>query len=290
MLSHEKDFLRNLQFSGNYSKNTLSSYRRDLQYYKDFCGNKKKPIKDFFIFLNKKNLSPRSQARVISCLRTYFYFLQKRGLACPELKALKLPKAKHKLPDPLSVKEFQALWKASQEDCPSLSLRNELVLSFLYALGCRVSELVSINTNDFNETEAWVCLLGKGGRQRLLPLSQPLHSRLLVYLKSARPFLAGPNKNCLFFNNKGNRPSRVDVWRWLKKWSLKAGLDSVKSPHSFRHGCASSLLEQGADLRSIQKLLGHASIQTTQIYTSVNSEKLKQAVQKHHPFSGLKKS
>ena len=290
MLLYEKEFLRNLQFSGNYSKNTLFAYKRDLKYYALFCENEKKPLKDFFIFLNKKKLSPRSQARVISCLRTYFHFLQKRGESCPQIKQLKLPKARQSLPEPLNVKEFQALWKVANKDkSPSHSLRNELILSFLYVLGCRVSELISINTKDFNETEAWICVLGKGDKQRLLPLTQRLQKMIAVYLTKARPLLGNPNQSCLFFNNKGNRPSRVDIWRWLKKWSLQAGLNRVKSPHSFRHGCASSLLEKGADLISIQKLLGHSNIQTTQIYTSINSKNLKQAIKKHHPLSGLKK-
>ena len=283
-----EEFLRELKFSRNYSTHTISSYKRDLNYYKDFSKNKKKSIQEFYEFLDKKKLSARSQARVISCLRSYFRFLQRQGKRCPEIKRLKLPKAQHKLPQFISLKDFQALWKACHEDSQHLSLRNELVLSFLYGLGCRVSELITLNIQDFNETEGWISVVGKGDKQRLLPLPKKLYHLLLVYLKNARPYLGKAERNCLIFNNRGNRPSRVDIWRWLKKWSFKAGFKKVQNPHSFRHGCATGLLERGADLRTIQKLLGHSNIQTTQIYTSVNPKKLKSAIKKHHPLSQLK--
>lgn len=291
MLLYEDEFFRELQFNCDYSPNTILSYKRDLSYYKDFClQEKSKPIKKFYVFLDKKNLSPRSQARIISCLRSYFKFLQRRGEFSGEIKYLRLPKISVKLPEVINIKDFKLLWKACEEEAPHLSLRNQLVLSFLYGLGCRVSELVSLNVHDFNQTESWISVLGKGKKQRLLPLSPKLYKLLLVYLEQSRPLLGQKEKTCLFFNNKGKRPSRVDVWRWLKKWSLKAGWDHTKSPHSFRHGCATSLLEKGADLRSIQKLLGHVNIQTTQIYTSVSSSKLKTAIENYHPLSQIKKA
>ncbi|MCZ0932896.1 MAG: tyrosine-type recombinase/integrase [Oligoflexia bacterium] len=283
-----EEFLRELQFGRNYSAHTISAYKRDLDRWKEFSKNKKKNIQEFYEFLDKKKLSARSQARVISCLRSYFQFLQRQGKRCVEIKHLSLPKIQHKLPQFISLKEFKALWKASREDSKHQSLRNELVLSFLYGLGCRVSELISLNIQDFNETEAWISVVGKGNKQRLLPLPEKLYQLLIVYLKNSRPFLGKTEKSCLIFNNRGHRPSRVDIWRWLKKWSLKAGFDKVKNPHSFRHGCATGLLEKGADLRTIQKLLGHSNIQTTQIYTSVNPKKLKSAIKKHHPLSQLK--
>lgn len=282
-----EEFLRDLQFNKNYSSHTISAYKRDLDYYKSFSKNKKN-IQEFYEFLDKKNLSPRTQARIISCLRSYFRFLQKKGKLCVEIKYLTLPKVQKKIPHFISLKDFKALWKASKENSKHFSLRNELVLSFLYGLGCRVSELITLNIQDFNETEAWISVVGKGNKQRLLPLPVNLYQLLLIYLKKSRPHLGKQGKNCLIFNNKGNRPSRVDIWRWLKKWSLKAGFDTVKNPHSFRHGCATGLLERGADLRTIQKLLGHSNIQTTQIYTSVNLKNLKSAIKKHHPLSQLK--
>ena len=290
MLLYEEDFLRDLQFSRNYSSNTLSSYKRDLNYYKDFCREGSGDIKDLYFFLDQKKLSVRSQARVISCLRSYFKFLQKKGEYCPEINHLKAPKFYHKLPERIYVRDFQALWKASEEDNLHYTIRNQLLLSFLYGLGCRVSELTALNVSDVNEIESWVRVVGKGNKQRILPLSKKLSHFLRLYLIKSRPLLGKIEKNCLFFNNRGNRPTRIDIWRWLKKWSLMAGLDKVKSPHSFRHGCATELLEKGANLRSIQKLLGHSNIQTTQIYTSISSTQLKTAVDQYHPLSKMKES
>lgn len=282
-------FLRELQFNSNYSANTISAYKRDLNYYKAFCKTGQ-PIQSFPSFLAKKKLSPRSQARILSCVRTYLKFRQSRGKSSVELKHLKLPKLQKKLPRPISLKEFSALWNSCEDKSASLSLRNKLVLALLYGLGCRVSELVSLNVKDFNETEAWISVMGKGSRQRLLPLTKNLYDLLKLYLSKSRPLVVKKKTPALLFNNKGNRPSRVDIWRWLKAWSLKAGFDHVKNPHSFRHGCATGLLEKGADLRSIQKLLGHLDIQTTEIYTSVSSKKLKSAIDDFHPLSESRKA
>ena len=283
MLLYE-EFLRYLSFNRSYSPHTLLAYKRDMTHYKNFCKTGR-PIQDFYFFLTQKKLSPASQARIISCVRTYLKFLQSHGHFIENIKYLKIPKQQQKLPKFISLKEFKDLWKACEGDTQILSLRNKLVLGFLYGLGCRVSELIALNLQDFNETESWISVTGKGNRQRLLPLPKNLYNLLIVYLKKSRPFIGKKESPSLFFNNKGQRPSRVDIWRWLKTWSLKAGFDEVKNPHSFRHGCATGLLEKGADLRTIQQLLGHLSIQTTQIYTSVNSNKLKKAIDQHHPLS-----
>jgi len=290
MLLYEEDFLRDLQFSRNCSNHTLSAYKRDLSYYKDFCREGSGKIKEFYIFLDQKELSVRSQARIISCLRSYFKFLQKRGESCPEINHLRPPKFYNKLPERIHLRDFQALWKACEEDSSYALIRNQLLLSFLYGLGCRVSELTALNVSDVNQMESWIRIVGKGGKQRLLPLSKKLSYLLNLYLMQSRPLLGKKEEPSLFFNNKGKRPSRIDIWRWLKKWSLKAGLDGVKNPHSFRHGCATELLEKGAGLRSIQKLLGHSDIQTTQIYTSVSGRQLQSAVERYHPLSKIKKS
>ena len=217
-----EDFLRELSFNRGYSTNTLSAYKRDLAYYKDFC-KAGQSIQKFYYFLEKKKLSSRSQARIVSCVRTYLKFLQLRGHPAVDIKHLKLPKLKNKLPKLISLKEFKDLWKACEEDTASLALRNKLILSFLYGLGCRVSELVFLNLQDFNETEAWISVVGKGNKQRLLPLPKELYKLLILYLKESRVLIGRQGDPSLFFNNKGKRPSRVDIWRWLKAWSLKAG-------------------------------------------------------------------
>ena len=284
LLDQQDDFFRDLLFNRQYSENTIAAYKRDLLVYKEFCKTKKQ-LPELYQYLTKKNLSPRSQVRIISCLRMYFKYLQGRGISTPDVNILKFPKLQKKLPKIINIKDFKILLDVSKNDNRALTIRNHLMLSFLYGLGCRVSELVHLNLEDYNATESWVNVTGKGDRQRLLPLSKSLYDLLNLYLKESRPLLVKTGMQTLFFNNKGKRPSRVDIWRWLKKWSEKAGFDDVKNPHSFRHGCATGLLEQGADLRSIQKLLGHLNIQTTQIYTSVTSKHLKETVDKCHPLS-----
>ena len=125
-------------------------------------------------------------------------------------------------------------------------------------------------------------MTGKGGKERLVPLTDHLAHELKVYLRQVRPHLAKESETSILINDRGNRPSRVDIWRWLDAWSKKAGFEKTIHPHQFRHGCATALLESGADLRSIQKLLGHSSIQTTQIYTSVSTQKMEETISEHH--------
>jgi len=131
-------------------------------------------------------------------------------------------------------------------------------------------------------------ILGKGNKERLVPLTAQLTESLREYLFSARGNLIKEPSSCLLVNDRGHRPSRVDIWRWLSAWSHRAGFEEPIGPHRFRHGCATALLESGADLRSIQVLLGHSSIQTTQIYTSVTTQNLVQTIDEHHPLSRLK--
>ena len=288
-LLYKEEFFRTLQFNFHYAKNTISSYRKDISLYEEFIKTNK-DIRKFYEFLTNKNLNPRSQTRVISCLRSYFKFLQRKGEKANDLKYLKFPKIESKLPQLVTFEEFKKLLEICTDKTSALSIRNRLVLLFLYGLGCRVSELVNLNLTDFNQTESWIQVFGKGSKQRLLPLSAELYKNLMIYLKDSRSVLvASKNEPSLFLNNKGRRPSRIDIWRWLKIWSEKAGFEKVKNPHSFRHGCATILLEQGADLRSIQKLLGHLHLQTTQIYTKVTSKHLKKIVDTCHPLSVPKK-
>lgn len=281
------DFFDELQNVRGRSQNTVMAYRRDLELYIEYSKNNKQ-IAGFYEFMKKHKLSTRSQARVISSLRTYFKFCETRGMTCPELRDLRPPKVKVGLPKVLTPQEFQQLYDAAEGNDPVKTLRNQLTLLFLYGLGCRVSELISLNVIDFNATDRWVKVVGKGSKERLVPLTEKLAEALTHYLKECRPKLMKENTPSILINDRGNRPSRVDVWRWLAAWSARAGFPEPVSPHRFRHGCATALLEGGADLRSIQMLLGHASIQTTQIYTSVTTNTMVRAVEEHHPLSQLK--
>jgi integrase/recombinase XerD len=281
------EFFDELQHVRGRSLNTVMAYRRDLELFVDY-KKKNSTIQGFYLHMKENSLSERSQARVISSLRTYFKFCEERGMSSPELRELKLPKVKNKLPDALTKDEFDRLYESCKTEDPLRSARNQMTLLMLFGLGCRVSELISLDLENFNETQSFLVITGKGNKQRAVPLTQHLRSELKVYIEKIRVSLVKEETQSILINDRGNRPSRVDIWRWLAHWSKLAGFTAPVSPHQFRHGCATALLESGADLRSIQMLLGHSSLQTTQIYTSVTNNKLNQTVEKHHPLSKIK--
>jgi integrase/recombinase XerD len=287
-LKHWVDFFDDLQHVRGRSQNTVVAYRRDLELYQDFLS-KSSDISRIYEFMAKRQLSPRSQARVISSIRTYLKYCQKKGESAPELRQLRPPKVKAGLPKVARYEDFKVLYDACVvKDSPAKTARNQITLLLLFGLGARVSELVSLDTQDLNETEGWLTVEGKGGKERLIPVTQHILAELKAYLKDARPLLLKAKTDSILINDKGNRPSRVDIWRWLAAWSKAAGFAEPLSPHKFRHGCATALLEGGADLRSIQMLLGHSSIQTTQIYTSVSTTGIRKAIDAHHPLSRIR--
>lgn len=289
MLPLWAEFFQDLQYVRGRSPNTVMAYRRDLELYEAFLA-KKRPLPEFFDFMKGNDLSVRSQARVISSVRTYLRFCESRGMEVPELSALRPPKVKAKLPKILTMEEFDRLMVACETEDPARTLRNRITLLLLYGVGSRVSELIGLDLMDFNATDRWVRIVGKGNKERIVPLTDHLAEEVRRYLTESRPHLLKEEKNLpsLLVNDRGHRPSRVDVWRWLAAWSAKAGFPEPVNPHRFRHACATSLLENGADLRSIQMLLGHSSIQTTQVYTSVTSQNLVRTVDEHHPLSQVK--
>jgi integrase/recombinase XerD len=281
------EFFDELQNVRGRSQNTIMAYRRDLELFIEYRKTDSH-IPGFYEFMKKHKLSTRSQARVISSLRTYFRFCETRGRKCPELRDLRPPKVKVGLPKVLTPLEFDQLFSAAETTDPVRTARNQITLLFLYGLGVRVTELIGLNVTDFNPTDRWIKVLGKGNKERLAPLTENLTKHFTHYLQEIRPQLLKDGTHAVFINDRGHRPSRVDVWRWLAAWSAKAGFAEPVSPHRFRHACATALLESGADLRSIQLLLGHASIQTTQIYTNVTTRTMTNAIDQHHPLSQIK--
>lgn len=278
------EFFEDLQHIRGRSLNTVLAYRRDLEFWKAYSESSHS-VMGFYDFLKQQNLSVRSQARIISSLRTYFRFCESRGQKSPELRELRPPKVKAKLPHAITPEEFQRLFQASEIPDRPKTIRNQVTLLFLYGLGCRVSELIELDLGDFHPTERWVKIVGKGQKERLVPLTELLVRQLERYVKESRPFLVKENTASLLINDRGHRPSRVDIWRWLAAWSVRAGFPEPVHPHRFRHGCATALLDGGADLRSIQLILGHASLQTTQIYTNVSTQNLATAIDESHPLS-----
>ncbi|MFN7729732.1 MAG: tyrosine-type recombinase/integrase [Bdellovibrio sp.] len=279
------EFFDDLQHVRGRSQNTIMAYRRDLELFTEFRKTDQ-PISAFYDFMKQQNLSARSQARVISSLRTYFRYCESRGQKGGELTELRPPKVKVGLPKILSQEEFNQLFNAAESEDAVKTSRNRMTLLLLYGLGCRVSELISLDLEDYNETDRWVKILGKGSKERLVPLTEHLAENLGLYLRQIRPaLLKADQTSAILINDRGHRPSRVDIWRWLAAWSEKAGFAEPVGPHRFRHACATALLESGADLRSIQMLLGHASLQTTQIYTNVTTSNLVRTVDEHHPLA-----
>ncbi len=278
------DFFDDLKNVRGRSKNTVLAYRRDLELFSVFL-DKHRDVEAVYQFMTKKKLSTRSQARVISSIRTYYKFCRQMGDEVPDMNQLHPPRVHKKLPSVLSVESFEKLMDASVVKDPCKTGRNHITLILLFGLGCRVSELTGFDLIDYHESESWIKAIGKGGKERIVPLTGYLLKELKIYLRQVRPHLARESEISIVVNDRGRRPSRVDIWRWLDRWSKGAGFEKTIHPHQFRHGCATALLESGADLRSIQKLLGHASIQTTQIYTTVSTGKMQETVNRHHPFS-----
>lgn len=281
------DFFDELQNVRGRSLNTVMAYRRDLELFVEY-KKKRSDIQGFYQYMKENSLSERSQARVISSLRTYFKFCEERGMSSPELRDLKLPKVKNKLPEALTKEEFDRLLQACKAQDEYRTARNHMTLFMLFGLGCRVSELIALDLENFNETQSFLVITGKGNKQRAVPLTQHLRVELKTYIEKIRPHLIKKETQSILINDRGHRPSRVDIWRWLAHWSKIAGFQEPVSPHQFRHGCATALLESGADLRSIQALLGHSSLQTTQIYTTVTNSKLNKTIEEHHPLSKIK--
>ena len=278
-----KKFLEEMEV--HYSPHTLSAYKRDLQIYDNFLKDHN-DITFFYEYIDKKGFSVRSKARIISSIRSYFRFLESKGQNTPLRKLKTVPVESH-LPKLISTTEFERIYEAAKVSDIYKTHRNQIVLLLLFGLGCRISEIIQLNLQDISEMDHSLVVTGKRKKQRMLPLTQDLFTQLNKYIKKYRPALLKTQTHSVLINNRGRRPSRVDIWRWLSSWSKKAGFEEVKNPHQFRHGFATSLLENGADLRSIQFLLGHSSIQTTQIYTSVKQKHLKKTIKKHHPLSNF---
>ncbi len=283
------EFFEDLEFVRGRSKNTVLSYRRDLELYEKYL-QQHKDIHYIYAFLKKQELSDRSQARFISSLRTYFKFCDQRGLPAPELRSLKLPKVKVAAPKAISLADFERLYQAVKvKDSEPKTARNQLLLLLLFGMGCRVSEIIHVELKDIDLEEGHIRFIGKGNKERLVPLTEKLMLDVKNYLREHRSqLLKDVSVKSLLINERGKPMTRIDVWRWFAAWSSLAGFNDVIHPHQLRHTCATSLLEKGADLRTIQVLLGHSSIQTTQMYTQVKTSKLKEEVDKKHPFAKMK--
>jgi integrase/recombinase XerD len=284
-------FLDYLSVEKGLSANTVLSYRRDLGKFFGFLGQAKTTWaradeKTLTLFVHKQSqagLQARSLARLISALRSFYRFLLLDGLVSKDPTTdLASPKTWLSLPKFLTVDEVARL--VLQPDERDLhGLRDRAMLEVLYATGLRVSELVQLRPSDVNLDDGHVLLRGKGGKERVVPLGRAAAALTRRYLEEARPRLEKEPAEALFLTRLGHPFTRQGVWKLLRQYARKAGLEAKISPHILRHSFATHLLERGADLRSVQLMLGHSQITTTQIYTHVSRERIRQVYEKFHP-------
>jgi integrase/recombinase XerD len=288
-----RSFLSYLRVEKALSQNTIDAYRRDLEKFSAFTterGLEKAPqvkradVVDFLASLYLRKLDARSVARHLVSLRQFFRFLLSEQLI-PEdpVVTVESPKFRKSLPQFLSVEEVDRL--LAQPDVSSaLGLRDKAMIELLYSAGLRVSELCNLAVDDLHLDAGSLRCIGKGNKERLVPVGKRALAVLQLYIKKARPEILGEHTSkYLFIIRKGNKLDRIAFWRNLALYGRKAGLRKALTPHMLRHSFATHLLDRGADLRSVQMMLGHSDISTTQIYTHVVEERLKQVYKAHHP-------
>lgn len=285
-------FLEGLWLEKGLSDNSLSAYRRDLAQFSGWLEGSDRKLMDadhlllqqFLGWRTEQAYSARSTARMLSAIRGFYRYLLRRELISEDpVRLIESPKLGRYLPQMLSEAEVEALLAAPMVDRP-LEFRDRTMLELLYASGLRVSELVGLRTSSINLRQGVVRVLGKGSKERLVPLGENSLDWLERYLADARLQLMGDIRTDALFPGRGGKSmTRQTFWYRIKKYALKAGIDKPLSPHTLRHAFATHLLNHGADLRVVQLLLGHSDLSTTQIYTHVAMHRLQQLHAEHHP-------
>jgi integrase/recombinase XerD len=275
------------------SPRTLEAYRRDVERLVEYAKLKGAPapvdltsrlLREFVYHLKDIGLSPSSIRRNISAVRTYFKFLMADGVVARDpSERLETPKRWRTLPDVLTVDEIEKLLAAPNLDQP-LAFRDRAMLELAYGAGLRVSEWITLGVKDVLFEDMLVRVFGKGSKERLVPIGRKAIGAVATYIRELRPKLEkGSGKGVLFLNARGEPLSRMGAWKILRGHVERAGITKAVSPHTLRHSFATHLLEGGADLRAVQEMLGHADISTTQIYTHVDREYLRQVHKQFHP-------
>lgn len=286
-------FLHYLVVEKGLSKNTIEAYSHGLSRFLNHLREKgveeirdvgKFHVRGFLLTLRKRKLSTKTIVRNLVVVRTFFRFLIQEGiLESNPVEELESPKVAKTLPEILTLREIEQLLEQPKLQTP-LGIRDRAMLEILYATGMRVSELTHLPAHQVNLEGGYVLLYGKGSKERVVPLGSEAMKWVALYLKTARGKLAkGKESALLFINRSGRGMSRQGFWKNLKDYARRAGLRKRITPHLLRHSFASHLLERGADLRSVQMMLGHVDISTTQIYTHVTGERLKKVHQRYHP-------
>lgn len=287
-VSEYTDFLK---IEKRQSQNTVESYRRDVSRFAKYLSNnqlggaKTSDVRSFLVFLrNKEGLAPSSVARCLSSLKSFYNFLYVENLISENpIETIASPRPWRKLPNVMSIQEVDALIAAP--DINTLAgVRDLAMLELMYATGLRVSELVSLKMSAVNLEVGYLRSLGKGSKERVVPIGDIAKTTIENYVINVRPlFQKKYRTEDLFLTRRGNAMTRQGFWKILKKYSTKAKIVGTVSPHALRHAFATHLLERGADLRSVQKMLGHADISSTQIYTHVLRERMREVHERFHP-------
>ena len=295
MDTHFEDYLTMLRVERNLSPRTLEAYQRDLKHYLSFIVDKdiislsnisQMHIREYIRSLNKKGLAASSIARIFSSIRSYHKFLSAENYVDenPTL-ILTSPKAPKKLPYVLMEEEISSIINAVVKTF-QYSKRDKAIIEMLYSCGLRVSELCALSLNNLYLNDDMIRIMGKGSKERLLPVGGRAKNFLNDYLIHCRPGIQkDKGSSSVFLSRNGNPLTRAMINNILRKWSQVAGISKSVSPHTLRHSFATHLLEGGADLRFVQALLGHSDISTTQIYTHLDKHHLKEVYQTHHPRS-----
>jgi len=286
-------FLNYLTVERGLSNNTIAAYSKDLKFYMDFLEKNnidtlsrtgKNDITGFMLSQKDKGLSANSIARRLAAIKSFYKFLaRERILKTDPAGLIDSPKLWKKIPEALSIAEIDAL--LSQPNMrQQQGIRDKAILEALYATGMRVSEAVNLKLNNVNLEVGFLRCIGKGSKERIIPFGKKAIESVKKYLRIRRPhFLKGKESEYLFVSRFGKKISRQSFWKIIKKYARQARIKKPIKPHILRHSFATHLLERGADLRSVQEMLGHANISTTQIYTHINKDRLKSIHKMFHP-------
>ncbi|BBB92937.1 MAG TPA: site-specific tyrosine recombinase XerD [Methylomusa anaerophila] len=293
MESYVNEFINYLAVERGLAQNTLESYGRDLRQFQTFLQNSeldfiknsdRDTILSYLNSLQSKGRAVSTISRNLAAIKSFYqYLVRERHIEKDPAVNLESPKLEKKLPKILSINEVEELLKQPNTFQPT-GLRDKAMLELLYATGIRVSELISLNISDVNLDMGYIKCYGKGAKERIVPLGSIAAKCVQEFITKGRPKLVRTYEEpSLFVNHHGNRLTRQGFWKIIKKYAMEANITKEITPHTLRHSFATHLLENGADLRSVQEMLGHADISTTQIYTHVTKNRLKEVYDKAHP-------
>ena len=295
--SEIREYKNYLKLERGLSGNSIEAYLRDIAKLQQYCDNDSTSIgveqvstvdlTAFLVTLNQVGLSAHSQARIISGIKGFYkYLLSEKKITADPTTLIDAPKLGRKLPDTLDVIEIDQILEAIDHSKPE-GARNRAIIEVLYSSGLRVSELINLRKSNLFLEAGFVRVIGKGNKERLVPIGREASKSLELYLEEIRPHqpIKPGEEDMVFLNRRGKRLTRVMIFTIIKNLTATAGIRKTVSPHTFRHSFATHLIEGGADLRAVQEMLGHESITTTEIYTHLDKSYLKQIIKDFHPRS-----